>query len=328
MRFINSFFVIIIFLMVIQNFSNSVLYSQEIPYIQYKKPDGTIAKYPLSELKSITFGYLTCYDKCLVVFNDGSNKDYDPRFLDKISFDSVNQKILFNAFGIDDIGRKHGYQDGYSIKKISYINFYEFLDNIINGKRLIEISVKLLGLHRKLIEEKIDIIQMNIDKHIDTLYNQDDINLDLVNPTGCYGASIKDSKIFLSYYNYFNKGMSGSGETNYLVDINLDTLKRVITSLSLVKIDKDGQTSGSHVLTNSASHQIEIKNIPYQLNQNGFIEVLNTEIPISNINSYTYKKVSSYEYSGGSGTDTITLNNFDSDNDKVIISLGFGWVDK
>lgn len=330
MRFINSILTIIIFLIVSQIFSHSALYSAEIPYIQYKKPDGTIAKYPLTELKSITFGYLTCYDKCLVVLNDSTKKTHDPQSLDKIYFDSVKKSIIFSAFAFGYDGQKHNFNIEYPIDQISYIKFYEFLDNIYNGKRLTRISVLLKGLKRTIIEENYNGNQSYEKKEYDTSDTQEDVLWGVENPEGCFGATITGSSINLKYNHYYEVyyPQNRNERTDFKAEIILDTSKKVIQSFYLYRDNILHEVSGSHLLTYSFNDELIIQDIPYKINENGFIEVLNTEIPISNIIKYTYFKSSSEAYGGGANSDTFTMSKFSAPSGKVFISLEFGWKNK
>lgn len=328
MRFIKSILAIIFFFIGCQIFSNSVLYSAEIPYIQYKKPDGTIAKYPLTELKSITFGYLTCYDKCVVVFNDSTKKEHNPQSLEQIYYDSITKKIIFVTIGYGWDGRKHTLNVEYSIDKIAYIKFYEFFENVYNGKRLTKISVSLRGLNRTIIERKIYSTPMHTDESFDTVETQDIVELGIENPLGCYGATITDTSIKHYFSNYYNKGADGEGTTNYSIELKIDTSKKVISTLTLKMTNNNSQTIGSHLQTFSSETNLNILDIPYKLNENGFIEVLNTEIPLSNIIKYTYFKGSGDAYGGGASSDNFTMSKFSTFYGKVFISLEFGWKNK
>jgi hypothetical protein len=328
---INIFFVQILIIFFATSAPN--VFSQIVgPHLTYEKADGTIVKIALKDLESITIDSLSCYDNMDIILKNSSVYSVSLKYFYKIYYRAKDGSIVLVNVGYDMDHYPHYEEKPYDFGSIERIKIYKNYDHLYKGERLTGATVSLNGLNYKTIHANSTYSTGSggsSQTTYDTTNSNGSFGVSVKNPEDCYSASITDTSIFIRYsYSTFISYGSEQNTGTFEMKFILDTVKKQIVYLNYYRNISSKRTSGSHLITEQGTTTLQIKDIPYKLTEEGFIEIIDEEIPFENIVKLESNSSSGEGGGGGGSSSSYKISDITSETGTIRISCVFEWEPK
>jgi hypothetical protein len=313
--------------------SASTVFSQIVgPHLTYEKADGTIVKIALNDLESIKIDSISCYDHIDIILKNDSVYSLSIKNFYRIYYCAKDSSIVVVNIQYGSDNYPHSVETPYDFGSIERIKIYKNYDHLYKDKRLTGATVSLNGLNYKIIHANSSYSTGSggsSQTTYDTTNSNGPFGVSIKNPEDCYSASITDTSILIKYYSYiYSNYASGEDKSDYVLKIFLDTTRKLITFFDYYRAISSRSVYGSHIISSGNSRTLQIKDIPYKLTEDGFIEILDEDIPFENIVKLESNSGSGEGGGGGGSSSSYKISDITSETGTIRISCVFEWKPK